>query len=174
MSSELPPPEQPHPEQDVPNTVSPQTESMPRPLGPTEYHIALLADHNREKIEAEIREFVERISKLCMHGNIKSDAIPEEIVEWSMNAPFNATSLSPSSTFRQWAERQVARDERIARYELSDREYRVASFVAQGLRNKEIAAEMGITEGTVKSHKRIIFRKMKVTNSVQVTLKFLP
>ena len=46
--------------------------------------------------------------------------------------------------------------------ELSEREREVAQLVAEGLRNKEIAAKLFISEETVKSHVRSIFTKMNI------------
>jgi two-component system nitrate/nitrite response regulator NarP len=47
---------------------------------------------------------------------------------------------------------------------LTDREAEIVNEVAGGLRNKEIAHRMGISEKTVKSHLNNIFRKLKVDN----------
>jgi DNA-binding CsgD family transcriptional regulator len=45
---------------------------------------------------------------------------------------------------------------------LSHREVEVLELVLGGLRNKEIAAELGITERTVKAHRGTIMRKLEV------------
>lgn len=46
--------------------------------------------------------------------------------------------------------------------ELSDREREVALLAAEGLRNKEIAQKLFISEETVKSHIRSIFNKTNI------------
>jgi two-component system nitrate/nitrite response regulator NarP len=43
---------------------------------------------------------------------------------------------------------------------LSPREGEVASLVARGLSNKEVARELGISGGTVKIHMHSIFQKL--------------
>ena len=43
---------------------------------------------------------------------------------------------------------------------LSHRELEVATLVARGSSNKEVARELGVCEGTVKLHVRSIFRKV--------------
>lgn len=49
-----------------------------------------------------------------------------------------------------------------ARYEsLTDREQEVMALVAKGLMNKEVAAELGVTEITVKVHRGHVMQKMK-------------
>lgn len=67
--------------------------------------------------------------------------------------------------------RQAAVPERqdlLAR--LTDREREVADRVSQGLSNKVIAAEAGITERTVKAHLNAIYRKTGVRSRVQLAL----
>lgn len=53
---------------------------------------------------------------------------------------------------------------------LSPRQQQVAERVAQGKRETEIAAELGIAVNTVKVHKSIIYRKLGVRNAVELTL----
>jgi FixJ family two-component response regulator len=49
-----------------------------------------------------------------------------------------------------------------ARYEtLTDREQEVMALVVKGLMNKEVAAELGVTEITVKVHRGHVMQKMK-------------
>jgi DNA-binding NarL/FixJ family response regulator len=49
---------------------------------------------------------------------------------------------------------------RQAQEELTQREITLVCLVAEGLRNKEIAARLHITEGTVKTHLRNVYRKL--------------
>ena len=46
---------------------------------------------------------------------------------------------------------------------VTDRERQVLHWLARGLANKEIAAELYITTNTVKRHLKSIFEKLKVT-----------
>ena len=48
--------------------------------------------------------------------------------------------------------------------QLTGREWEIAQSVGQGLRNKEIAHRLSISEKTVKSHLNNIFRKLRVDN----------
>ncbi len=43
---------------------------------------------------------------------------------------------------------------------LSPRERQIAILVARGLSNKEVARELGLSDGTVKGHLHVIFRKL--------------
>jgi DNA-binding NarL/FixJ family response regulator len=54
--------------------------------------------------------------------------------------------------------------------QLTSREQEIADAVGRGLRNKEIARHLNITEKTVKSHLNNIFRKLGVDNRFSVGL----
>ena len=51
---------------------------------------------------------------------------------------------------------------------LTDREREIVKWVVQGMLNKEIATDLGISEKTVKAHMRNIFRKLKVSRRAQL------
>jgi two-component system nitrate/nitrite response regulator NarP len=53
---------------------------------------------------------------------------------------------------------------------LSPRERGIASLVQRGLRNKEIADELGLTEGTVKVHLHKIFEKLRLQSRTELIL----
>ncbi len=53
---------------------------------------------------------------------------------------------------------------------LTDKELLIASGVAQGMRNKEIAAEIGTTEQVVKNYLRKIYDKLGVTDRLELAL----
>lgn len=54
--------------------------------------------------------------------------------------------------------------------ELSSREREVLALVAAGKCNKEIAAELGIAEATVKCHLTVIFLRLNVTDRTQAVI----
>jgi DNA-binding NarL/FixJ family response regulator len=53
--------------------------------------------------------------------------------------------------------------------QLTDRESQIARYVADGLRNAEVAQRLSITESTVKSHLNNIFQKLGVRDRVELT-----
>jgi two-component system nitrate/nitrite response regulator NarP len=53
---------------------------------------------------------------------------------------------------------------------LAPRERAIAALVAEGLRNKEIAAELGITEGSVKVYLHRIYDKLDIGNRTELAL----
>jgi two-component system, NarL family, response regulator len=60
--------------------------------------------------------------------------------------------------------------EYLPRAELSPRELEVLQLIAEGLRNKEIAARLGIAEPTVKIHVQKIFSKLNVIDRTQAVV----
>ncbi len=64
----------------------------------------------------------------------------------------------------------AARMSRRVVSQLSKREFEVLSFVAKGLSNKEIAAELNLVEGTVKVHLTNILSKLQVSDRTQAIL----
>jgi DNA-binding NarL/FixJ family response regulator len=53
---------------------------------------------------------------------------------------------------------------RVSRSTLSAREEEVVRLVARGMRNKEIASALGISEGTVDAHLKRIYAKLGVND----------
>ena len=53
---------------------------------------------------------------------------------------------------------------------LTERESEVSALVAQGLKNKAVAHQLGIGEGTVKLHLHNIYRKLGIKNRCQLML----
>jgi two-component system nitrate/nitrite response regulator NarL len=54
---------------------------------------------------------------------------------------------------------------------LTRRERELIELVRQGLRNRDIAAELGVTEGTVKVYLHAIFDKLQVANRTELALR---
>ena len=53
---------------------------------------------------------------------------------------------------------------------LTEREYEVIKYVAQGLTNKEIAEILTVTHHTVKAHIASIIRKLDARNRVDIAI----
>lgn len=52
----------------------------------------------------------------------------------------------------------------------NDREHRVIELVARGLKNREVADEIGTTEHVVKNYLRTIYDKLGLWNRVELAL----
>ncbi|MFL7840260.1 MAG: response regulator [Candidatus Promineifilaceae bacterium] len=55
---------------------------------------------------------------------------------------------------------------------LTDREQEIATLIAQGLSNKEIAQELVLSSNTIRSHVSNILRKLKLSNRTQIAIYF--
>ena len=53
---------------------------------------------------------------------------------------------------------------------LTPQQFRVLGMIAEGLLNKQIAYELGVSEATIKAHMTAIMRKLHVGNRTQVAL----
>jgi DNA-binding NarL/FixJ family response regulator len=56
---------------------------------------------------------------------------------------------------------------------MSLRELQVAKLVCQGFNNGEIATSLKITQGTIKTHMRNIYRRIRVKNKIEMLLTFV-
>ena len=56
---------------------------------------------------------------------------------------------------------------------LSPREYEILELLAEGFPNKQIAARVGLTDGTVRWHLRHVYHKLHVRSRMEAALKFL-
>ena len=59
------------------------------------------------------------------------------------------------------------------RYSLTPRERQIAELICQGLRNCNIAKNLHIKPGTVKTHTRNIYRKVRVKSKIAMLLRFV-
>lgn len=78
-----------------------------------------------------------------------------------------------SSWMAECVFRETSRADHYSKSELTPREQQVMELVEQGLKNKEIAAELGIRPGTVKIHLKHIFEKTGVRGRYGLALSVL-
>ena len=77
----------------------------------------------------------------------------------------------------RWVDREIADATRRAKERaasvppLTRRERELVDLVRQGLRNRDIASELGVTEGTVKVYLHAIFDKFNVENRTELALR---
>lgn len=93
-----------------------------------------------------------RLVQAGARGIMQKTAQLESIVE-CLRSTADGSSWMPESGF------QKAEKDPRPRSSLTTREQQVANLVERGLRNKEIAHELGIRTGTVKIHLKHIFEK---------------
>jgi DNA-binding NarL/FixJ family response regulator len=97
--------------------------------------------------------------RLGVRGAMLKEAAPQEIVRCvrEIHAGRRWMDASVESQVRE----QAVATRRITEL-LTPREVEVARAVATGLRNKEIAEKLSITEGTVKIHLHTIYEKLDI------------
>ena len=106
--------------------------------------------------------------RLGVRGIVMKESASQELV----------TCLDKVASGRQWFDPEVSQralnavmwDTRSTRAAdlLSARELDVVRLVARGLRNKEVARELTITEGTVKMYLHNIYDKLNLTSRVEL------
>jgi DNA-binding NarL/FixJ family response regulator len=68
---------------------------------------------------------------------------------------------------------RTASDEVPERAALTPRQREILALVARGLSSPDIAAELGISPGTVKTHLTAIYKAIGVRNRVQATRYYI-
>lgn len=68
--------------------------------------------------------------------------------------------------------KQLARSPTVSgRVALTPRERQLIGFVRTGLRNREIAERLGVTEGTVKTYLHAVFEKLDVSSRTELAIR---
>jgi NarL family two-component system response regulator LiaR len=101
-------------------------------------------------------------------GYLLKDVEPETLVGAIRAAAHGQATLHPSVAARLVKGADHPDDDSPA--DLSDRELEVLRLIARGLSNKEIAGELTLAEGTVKSHVSNILSKLHLAHRTQAAL----
>jgi two-component system nitrate/nitrite response regulator NarP len=106
-----------------------------------------------------------------------SDLEPEGIVLKTSDPGLLTECMDAVVAGERWVDPEVAERTRRAHERaaaappLTRRERELIELVRQGLRNRDIAAELGVTEGTVKVYLHAIFDKLHVENRTELALR---
>jgi two-component system nitrate/nitrite response regulator NarL len=112
-------------------------------------------------VENPSREFISQAMALRITG-ILTKSSPIELV---------LTCLDSVAKGKFWIDNELnARLMFAERTNLTARQRELMALLARGLRNKEIAWRLGITEGTVKVHLNHLFRKVGVRDRFELAL----
>lgn len=102
---------------------------------------------------------------------------PEGIVLKTSDPGLLSESMEAVVAGRRWIDPEIVERTRQAQERaasappLTRRERELVELVRQGLRNRDIAAELGVTEGTVKVYLHAIFDKFRVENRTELALR---
>ncbi len=114
-----------------------------------------------------------RALKEGAHGYVLKGVSAEELVQVIRSVYGGGTYVTPSMAGRLLAELTASSANRTASGligELTEREGAILDLVAQGKTNKEIAAELFLSEKTVKHYMTNVLQKLQVRNRVEAAL----
>ncbi|AZO93248.1 response regulator [Iocasia frigidifontis] len=111
-------------------------------------------------------EYIYEVIKAGAEGFIQKDIKPEELKD-SIVKVIKGEKVFPISVEKQIAETVVIKRDV---QKLSAREQEVLGLLAQGMSNREIAANLFISEKTVKNHVSNILKKMSVNDRTQAVI----
>ena len=107
--------------------------------------------------------------KLGVGGIVLKESAPLQILDSIRRVAAGGEWLDPALSSRTLDSvlRRQSGARKVAAV-LTAREIEVVRMVAGGLRNKEIAGQLSITEGTVKAHLRTIFEKLGIDSRMKL------
>jgi DNA-binding NarL/FixJ family response regulator len=108
-------------------------------------------------------------------GYLLKTSTPQDVVEAIRLAQKGEAKITPKiatkvlEDFRRFKSDEDCGGNEL--YILSERETEILDLVAQGLRNKEIAIQLGIAEKTVKNHVSNILKALQVNSRTEAAMK---
>ncbi len=107
---------------------------------------------------------------LKVQGIVLKNSDPAYLLECLDSISHGRTWIDP-----ELAERAKAlsrrRDAHRGQSLLAPRERQLVGFVRQGMRNREIAEQLGVTEGTIKAYLHAIFEKLGVSTRTELAIR---
>lgn len=106
-------------------------------------------------------------------GFLLKNAPPEQLVEAVRTVAAGDALLSPAVTRRvieDYAQRTVARNNDVGLESLTERELEVLRLLATGKSNAELAQELFLGEGTIKTHVSHLLAKLGLRDRVQAVV----
>ena len=106
-----------------------------------------------------------------------ADLRPEGMVLKTSDPGLLTEAMDAVAAGNRWIDPEIADRTRRAQERadstpaLTRRERELIELVRQGLRNRDIATELGVTEGTVKVYLHAIFDKLRVANRTELALR---
>ena len=110
-------------------------------------------------------DLVFRTLEFGVRGIVPRRSTPEQLVDALVRVASGEMQIGFAATEEGSARRRVS---------LTPREREIVTWLRQGLRNKQIAAEMNITEGTVKIYLFRLFQKLGVRNRFELASCGIP
>jgi two-component system nitrate/nitrite response regulator NarP len=106
---------------------------------------------------------------LKVQGIVLKNSDPAYLLDCLDRVRHGRSWMDPELTERA---KQLAKTLSVgSRVSLAPRERQLISFVRTGLRNREIAERLGVTEGTVKVYLHAVFEKLGVSNRTELAIR---
>lgn len=115
-------------------------------------------------------EYIFELVKAGVSAYILKDVAADSLISTIRAVARGETVFDAAITAKMLAEFQRQARHRSSTETLTPREIEVLTLIARGKNNKEIGAELFISEKTVKNHITNIFRKINVTDRTQAAL----
>lgn len=106
---------------------------------------------------------------LKVQGMVLKNSDPAYLIECLESVRGGRTWIDPELAAR--ARQLAAAPQRARHLQLAPRERQLIGFVRKGLRNREIAEQLGVTEGTVKVYLHAIFEKLGVATRTELAIR---
>ena len=121
-----------------------------------------------------LNEYVYGALRAGASGFLLKDAPPEELLAAVRIVARGDALLDPAITrvvIEEFARKPAVRRELAAKLEeLTDREREVFSLLARGLANQDIAKQLVVSDGTVKTHVAHVLRKLDLRDRIQAVI----
>jgi RNA polymerase sigma factor (sigma-70 family) len=121
-----------------------------------------------------LEEYVYEALRAGASGFLLKDVPPEQLLSAVHVVARGDALLDPTitrSVIEEFARKPAVRRELAAKFEeLTPREREVFALVARGLSNAEVAAELVVSEGTVKTHVAHLLLKLDLRDRVQAVI----
>jgi len=113
-----------------------------------------------------------RALKVGVSGFLLKETEPDQIVEAIRAAATGGVAISPAVAAKmiKFLDRAPLKSDRTEGALLTEREEELATYVSEGLNNKEIAEAMFLSEGTVKNHLTHILQKLALRDRTQLAI----
>ena len=106
---------------------------------------------------------------LKVHGMVLKNSDPAYLLDCLDSVRLGRNWIDPELAVR--AADLAKAGKRSTHRSLAPRERQLVDFVRRGLRNREIAEQLGVTEGTVKAYLHAIFEKLGVSSRTELAIR---
>lgn len=105
-----------------------------------------------------------------VHGVVLKESAAVMLVDTVRRVAAGTRVIDPTVANRALSRMMQRNEAQVLAEALSPREREIVAMVSAGMRNKEIASRLSISEGTVKTHLHTIYRKLNIDGRVELAV----